>query len=290
MQRFYEQWLELDEVSHAERSPSLFPELTPSLREAMLEETRRYLDDAIWEADAGLQEVFTARHTFVDSELADLYGVSAPADGFSRVDLPAERLGLLTHPSLLMARSQSNQTSPVQRGIFVLERVLCVDLPPPPEGIDVNPPALDEEGAEPRTTRERWAQHSEDPACRGCHAQIDPVGFTMEAFDPIGRFRTEEGGRPIDTVGGIPSLDIEDGAVADAAELGQTVAALPETGDCFARQWLRFGLGRLERDGDAGDVEALANALDEGGIRQMLISLIDTAAFRHRVVDEEVER
>jgi hypothetical protein len=112
----------------------------------------------------------------------------------------------------------------------------------------------------------------------------------MEAFDPIGRFRTEESGRPIDTLGGIPSLDIEDGAIADAAELGHTVAALPETRDCFARQWMRFGLGRLERDSDAGDMEALAATLGEGSIRQTLLALIDTAAFRHRVVDEEVER
>jgi hypothetical protein len=291
VERFYAQWLELDDVLHAERSPTLFPELTPALREAMLEETRRFLDDGIWEADASLEDVLTAQHTFVDAELADLYGVTAPADGFERIDLPAERLGLLTLPALLMARSQSNQTSPVQRGVFVLEQMLCIDLPTPPEGVDVNPPALDEEGTStPRTTRERWAQHSADPTCRSCHAQIDPVGFTMEAFDPIGRFRTEESGRPIDTLGGIPSLDIEDGAIADAAELGHTVAALPETRDCFARQWMRFGLGRLERDSDAGDMEALAATLGEGSIRQTLLALIDTAAFRHRVVDEEVER
>ena len=290
VRRFYTQWLELDEVLHAERSPVLFPELTAAMRQAMLAETERFLDDAIWERGAGLDEVLTAEHTFVTDELAGLYGMEAAGDGLAAVDLPPERRGLLTQASLLMARSQSNQTSPVQRGAFVLERLLCVELPLPPEDLEVVPPSLDEDGAEPRTTRERWAQHSSDPACRGCHSQIDPVGFTFESFDPIGRFRTEEAGRPVDTTGGIPSIDVPDGSLGDATDLAAALAESPRAADCLTRQWMRFGLGRLERDTDAGDVEQLAGTLQEEGIRAMLLALVDTAAFRHRIVEDEVSR
>jgi hypothetical protein len=268
----------------------MFPELTPTLRESMLDETERFLDDAIWEGVADLGDVLTADYSFVDAPLSALYEIDGGATDAIRVTLPPERRGLLTHASLLMARSQSNQTSPVRRGAFLLERFLCVELPLPPEELAVVPPALDEEGAPPRTTRERWAQHSEDAACRSCHEQIDPVGFTFEAFDPIGRYRVEESGRPIDTAGGIPTVGVPDGDVRDATDLAFTLAAAPETRDCFARQWMRFGLGRLERDTDAGDVRALADSLDDGGIRAMLVALVDTAAFRHRVVEEEVSR
>jgi len=224
----------------------------------------------------------------VTDELAGLYEMEGSGDGLTAVTLPPERLGLLTQASLLMARSQSNQTSPVQRGAFVLERLLCVELPLPPEDLEVVPPSLDEEGAEPRTTRDRWAQHSSDPTCRGCHSQIDPVGFTFESFDPIGRFRTEEAGQPIDTTGGIPSIEVPDGSLADATDLARALAVSPRATDCLTRQWMRFGLGRLERDTDAGDVEQLAEVLTEDGIRAMLLALVDTAAFRHRIVEEEV--
>lgn len=291
VRRFYGQWLELDGIDRLTRSADQFPELTSEVRAAMAGEARAFLDDAIWESGLDLAGVLTARHSFVSAPLATIYGIDAPGDAFARVVLPPERRGLLTQPGILAVHSQSNQTSPVQRGVFVLERILCVDLPPPPEAAAAVPPSLDAPDAPaPRTTRERWAAHSADPACASCHRQIDPVGFTFEAFDAIGRHRTEELDQPIDTRGGIPSHGYDDGSIANAAELVETLAALPEAGECLARQWLRFGLGRLERDTDASALQSLGASLEADGIRAMLLSIVDTDAFRHRVVLEEVTR
>jgi hypothetical protein len=282
VRRFYREWLELDAVETLVRPPADFPEFTPALRASMLEETHRFLDDAIWQSGATLADVLGARHSFLDENLAALYGTSA--SGFERTDLPPERRGLLTQASLLAARSQSNQTSPVQRGVFVLERILCAELPSPPPSLMITPPAVTEE---PRTTRDRWAAHSADASCRTCHAAIDPVGFAFEGFDPIGRYRTEERGMPVDTRGGVPLLEIEDGSIAGAAELADTIAARPEARACLARQWLRFGLGRLERDVDRESVDAIAAVESESGLRAMLVALARTDTFRHRIVMEE---
>jgi hypothetical protein len=284
VRRFYREWLELEAVQTLTRPATDFPDFTPALRASMLEETERFLDDAIWQSGATLEDVLGARHSFVDENLATLYGTSGSA--FERVELPPERRGLLTQASLLAARSQSNQTSPVQRGVFVLERILCAELPSPPPSLMITPPAVTEE---PRTTRDRWAAHSAEASCRTCHAAIDPVGFAFEGFDPIGRYRTEERGMPVDTRGGVPLLDIEDGALADAAELAETIAARPEARAraCLARQWLRFGLGRLERDVDRESVDAVAAVESERGLRAMLVALAGTDTFRHRIVMEE---
>ena len=291
VQRFTRQWLELDEVALITRPAELFPEFTPALRDAMVEETRLFLEDTIWESGGGVRELLTSRRSVVTPELASIYGVATTAEGPARIELPAERRGLLTQPGILAAHSQSNQTSPVQRGVFVLERLLCVDLPPPPDSVPIVPPSVeDTDPSMPRTTRERWAAHSDEPACAGCHTQIDPVGFTFEAFDGIGRHRTEERGLPIDTVGGVPTHGLADGSIAGAAAMAEALADLPETADCLARQWLRFGLGRLERDTDAAALEVLGESLETDGILAMLVALVDTDAFRHRVVLEEVSR
>jgi hypothetical protein len=284
VRRFYEEWLELEAVATLTRPASDFPDFSPALRSSMLEETRLFLDASIWQDGATFASVLNARESFVDANLAPLYRVEAPPS-FARTALPPERRGLLTHASLLAARSQANQSSPVQRGVFVLRRILCAELPSVPPGLMVTPPAV--ETATPTTTRERWAAHSNEPTCRTCHASIDPVGFAFEGFDPIGRHRTDEQGMPIDTRGGVPLLDIEDGSLADAAELAEAIAARPETARCLARQWLRFGLGRLERDDDRESVDAMASIEEERGMRAMLIALVDTDTFRHRIVMEE---
>ena len=108
----------------------------------------------------------------------------------------------------------------------------------------------------------------------------------MEGFDAIGQFRTEENGRPVDTSGGLPSAGVADGTLDGAADLSRAIADAPQTASCFARQWFRFGLGRLEENGDAGDAELLATiarAGAESSLREALLALVESDAFRYRV-------
>ena len=191
--------------------------------------------------------------------LARLYGVPAPAgDGLRPVDLPAgERAGLLTQAGLLSVHALPDQSSPVHRGKMVREQILCDQMPPQPPNLMVTPPEVDPR----RPTRERFAQHAEDPACSGCHRLMDPIGFGFEAYDGIGRFRASDGGRPVDASGEIVDTRDADGPFRGARELAERLAGSRDVRDCAATQWYRFAFGRLEGPGDACSLRALQDRL-----------------------------
>jgi hypothetical protein len=282
VQRFFSQLLWLYKVVDLDRDATLFPVYSPDVAAGMLAETERFLYELLYVEDASLATLLSADYSWPDPRSAVLYGLPTPATQ-ERTQLPEERAGILTQPSVLAVTSTFDTTSPVARGVFVLEHVLCEELPPPPPGVMINPPPPDPSA----TTRERWEQHSSDPTCAGCHAQIDPIGFTFEEFDAIGQHRTEENGLPIDSVGGAPALDIDDGSLGGAAELARAVAESPEAVSCFAKQWLRFTLGRLETDYDTDSLATVEEALAAGSLKDALVSITATSAFTYRY--EEVQ-
>nr|MDQ3036993.1 DUF1588 domain-containing protein [Myxococcota bacterium] len=276
--RFFEQWLGIDRLPEVNRDPALYPEWNDDLRRAMREDSSRWFGAMVFRERAGLEELYTARRAWPDALVADVYGVPA-ADALGVVELPAERAGLLTLPALLAAHAKPYETSPVQRGVFVIERLLCQHMPAPPAELDIVPPVFDPTA----TTRQRWERHSSDPACASCHQLIDPVGFAMEDFDAVGRHRTTEAEQPIDARGGLPALGIADGSLEGTRELAEAIGASELAADCFARQWVRFGLGRLESDGDRDALAAVRSGLDASALDAM-VALTGTYAFTHRVV------
>ncbi|MDQ3035721.1 MAG: DUF1592 domain-containing protein [Myxococcota bacterium] len=283
---FYEQWLNLHALESLTKDTTLYPEFGSDVRDAMLEETRTFMDQMIWEQDADMTALLTAPRTWLPPALAPIYGMTAPSET-TDVALPAERLGLLTHASLLAINAQPNRHSPVLRGTFILRRVLCMELAPPPDDVDFAGP----ERSTAATTRERFVEHQSEPRCAGCHQVIDPIGFPFESFDSIGRFRTHEDGVPVDTTGGGPALGMEPDQIDGAVELAQALGDSELPGQCLARQWLRFGLGRAESTHDAATLDALEDSLASDGIRAMLVRLATTESFLNRVVDaEEVGR
>ncbi len=169
------------------------------LRDSMKKETEM-LFEHIARSDADLVELVTANYTFVDRPLADYYGIKGhTGGGFERIELTPEsrRGGILTHGSFLISTSNPNRTSPVKRGLFVLENLLAAEPPPPPP----DTPSLDEAtsaaGEEPKTVREQLAFHRESKACASCHKHFDPIGLVLENYDLIGRWRDHEKGVPI---------------------------------------------------------------------------------------------
>lgn len=277
VQRFFSQLLWLYKVPDLDRDPTLFPTYSEDVAAGMLAETERFVHELVFVQDATLSTLLSADYSWPDPRSAALYGITPPSEQV-RTDLPAERAGILTQPSVLAVTSTFDTTSPVGRGVFVLEHVLCQELPPPPPGVMISPPPPDPNA----TTRERWEQHSADPSCAGCHSLIDPIGFTFEEFDAIGQHRTQENGRPVDPTGGVPAIGAPDGSFVGAAELARAVAESPEAVSCFARQWLRFSLGRLETAGDADSLAAVEAALAAGSLHEALVSLSTTSAFTHR--------
>ena len=154
----------------------------------MTEESRRFIGDLVWN-DRNFMEAFTAKYSFINSDLAAVYKTSPPARDYQRVEFPleAERAGLLGQALFLTLSSKPDETAPTGRGLFIREQFLCQQVPPPPPGVDTNLPPVEE--SKPVTNRERLAMHAGNKMCAGCHNLIDPIGFGFEKFDAIGMRR-----------------------------------------------------------------------------------------------------
>lgn len=278
---FHRQWLNLDALSRVALDAAAFPELDAGLRESYRGSLEAYLDWAFWE-EQSIDRMLDADRVYVDARLASLLDLPTPTAGFAPVSDP-DRRGLLTQPGLLASTSHGSGHAPILRGVTVLRRVLCYDIPPPPPSI----PGLENVPAgEARTTREHIENsHSGNPACASCHTRIDGAGFVFEHYDALGRHRTTENGLPVDARGNVPVGDLEGTDVSDALELADVVAGSRELRYCYANQWYRFAFGHLpERSADACEVTTLANALGRAGgdPRALVLAIVESTSFRNR--------
>jgi hypothetical protein len=199
------QWLETRNLDSLQPDPAKFPEFNNELRHDMQQETRLFFQ-SILRGDAPISEFLSANYTFLNQRLAALYGIpNVEGAQFRRVDLPPDshRGGILTQASVLTVSSYPARTSPVIRGKWILQNLLDSPPPPPPPNV----PNLDETAlGATATMRERLEQHRANPACKGCHARMDPLGFSLENYDAIGRWRTHDGDAPIDAGDGPDAL------------------------------------------------------------------------------------
>ena len=261
------QWLYLRNMPLVTPDPQAFPEFDTNLREAMAREMTLFLDSQIRE-DRSVLDLLTADYTFVNERLADHYGMpSIYGNHFRRVELSgpqAVRRGLLGKGSLLTVTSYAHRTSPVLRGKWLLENILGTPPPPPPPDV----PALeenDEAGVAPRSVRDRLEQHRANPVCASCHRIMDPLGFALENFDGVGRWRAAgEDGTPIDASG-----TLTDGTAVDGpATLRQ---ALHGRGENFvttvAEKLLTYAIGRGVESFDGPAVRSIVDAAAGEGYR-----------------------
>ncbi|HYR85765.1 MAG TPA: DUF1592 domain-containing protein [Terriglobia bacterium] len=202
---FAAQWLYLRDIEAKQPDEVLFPNFDETLRSAFRRETELFLDSILRE-NRSVLELLTANYTFVNERLAHHYSIpNVQGSWFRRVTLPDDsvRGGLLGQGSILTVTSYATRTSPVLRGKWVLENLLASPPPPPPADV----PALKTEGAEPGkmlTMRDAMVQHRANPVCAGCHARMDPIGFAMENFDALGKWRDRDSGNRIDASGVLP--------------------------------------------------------------------------------------
>jgi hypothetical protein len=204
VQNFFGQWLSLRDLKNVSPDPAAYPDFDDSLRDAFLRETLMFLGSQLRE-DHGVPELLTANYSFLNERLARFYGIRGVyGSHFRRVTLTdPSRAGLLGHGSILTVTSYSTRTSPVVRGKWLLTNILGAPPPPPPPDV----PALKENGeggAPPSTVRARMEQHRSNPVCASCHARMDPMGFALENFSAIGKWRTTEVGAPVDASGAFP--------------------------------------------------------------------------------------
>ena len=240
VQNFAAQWLYLRNVQFAAPDVNAFPMFDDNLRQAFQRETELFVASQLSE-DRSVVNLLTADYTFLNERLARHYGIpNVYGSHFRRVTLPdPTRRGLLGHGSILMVTSYSTRTSPVVRGKWLLENILGAPPPAPPPDVPELPG--EEEGGKALSMRERMERHRANPACASCHAQMDPLGFALENFDAVGRWRTSEGDTRIDASGALPDGTTFDGPT----ELRQLLASRR---DDFVRtvieKMLVYALGR----------------------------------------------
>lgn len=286
LDNFAAQWLGLRAVAQVEPDRQAFPEFDAVLASAFHTETRLFVGSLIRE-NRSVLDLLRANYTYLDERLAGHYGVPGiTGPGFRRVTLDGntERGGLLTHGSILLLTSHSTRTSPVLRGKWILDNLLNSPPPAPP----ANVPTLDESPANGRklTAREQVERHRANPACTSCHARIDPLGFALENYDVIGRWRIRDEGGEIDASGSLPggAKFAGPGGLKNML-LGRSTEVVQAT----VERLLTYATGRELDARDQPTVRDIMRQTEAGGYRfqDLILAIVSSVPFEMR---QTVER
>ena len=278
---FAEQWLYLRNLNSMTPDMRLYPDFDDNLRQSFRQETELFFE-SIMREDRSVLDLLRANYSFVNERLAKHYGIpNIYGSRFRRVtfDKDAMRGGLLRQGSVLTVTSYATRTSPVIRGKWILENLLGVVPPPPPPFV----PALKEsqDAGKLLTMRQRLAQHRDNPACSSCHKLMDPVGFSLENFDAVGRWRTIDAATVIDAAGGLP-----DGSkFAGVTGLEQAILARPDIfAATFTEKLLTYALGRGVEPTDAAAVRQIVRAAEPQDYRfsSFILQIVNSTPFQMR--------
>ncbi len=276
---FAGQWLQLRRFLAATPDPGIYPKFNQELRRAMLRETEMFFENLIKE-DRSILDFIDADYSFINETLAKHYGMAQiKGKDFRKVKLPPERGGVLTHGSILTLTSNPTRTSPVNRGVYILDNILGTPPPPPPPDV----PELPAAGAELKgTLRQRMEQHRTNALCASCHQRMDPLGFAFENFDGIGAFRTREGKFPIDSSGTLPGGQNFKGP----KELRQ-ILKTTRAGDfrrCFTEKMLTYALGRGLEPYDKCAVDDISAAVsrNQDCFSSVVLAIVNSEPFQKR--------
>lgn len=242
LRSFLMQWLRVDEAPDLSKDEKLFPEFDKVVAADLRSSLEIMLDDIVWSESSDFRRLLNEDAIYLNSRLAKLYGAELPGDlpaetDFARVPLnPEQRAGVISHPYLLAGFAYTSNSSPIHRGVFISRSLLGRTLRPPPEAVAPLAPDL-HAGL---TTRERVALQTKAEACNACHKMINPLGFTLENFDAIGRFRAEEKGKAIDSTGSYLTRTGQQQQFKNARELAVYLAASDETHTAFVEQLFHY--------------------------------------------------
>jgi hypothetical protein len=283
---FHRQWLDFDRLMTEDKDPGMFPAWNDGLQAAMREESDRFVAHVFGDEGTGsVKELLTSNVSFVNGELADLYGVDVSGSGWQQVSLPSnERAGILTRANFLASRAHSTNGSPPLRGVAVLDKLLCSRPPPPPPTVNTSLSPSDAAG--PVTNRQLFEARTGVSACQGCHKSINGIGYGLEAFDSIGRFRSTDNGLPVDASGELISSINSDGPYNGGVELSKKLGDSDQVERCAVTNMYRYAMAREEKSNDSCKLDALNATMKASGgdIRELIVSIATSREFTHRKV------
>ena len=286
---FAGQWLFLRNMRSVKPDPIAFPEFDGNLREAFSRETELWFESQVRE-DRSVLDVLTSDYTFVNERLARHYGIpGVHGNHFRRVTLPDDtRRGILGQGSVLTATSYANRTSPVKRGVWVLENLLGAPPPPPPAdvpGLEDSESVADPSDPEsrPRSVRERMERHRTDPVCASCHVRMDPLGFALEAFDAVGGYRE----LPVEQTSGTLPSGRELTGPASVREM--LLANREDFVGTVTEKLLTYALGRGVEYYDHPSIRRIVDAAEPDGYRwsSLVVGIVESTPFQMRKAREQ---
>lgn len=287
VRRFLENWIRLPDLDNTVKDATLYPQWTrTTLRASMKAQASTFFDDLLTNQGGTLSALLTSSTVFVNKDLGSYYGTTGGDAFTSARGAPGATAGVLTLPAFLALMAKPSESSPIYRGKFVREQMLCQLLPAPPANIP-KPPNV----TAGVSTRERLRQHEADASCSACHQLMDPIGFGFESYDALGKYRTTDGSTEVDTSGELIGTGEIDGKFAGVAELGQKLSQSETVRQCMARQWFRFALARFEQPIiDDCSMKGLLDAFEAAGsdLNTLPKAIVASDAFQYRhPVDSE---
>ncbi|MEZ4222384.1 MAG: DUF1592 domain-containing protein [Polyangiaceae bacterium] len=277
IQRFHAMWIGYEQSG---KGGALAP--------AMRAETDQLIARVVFEQKAPWRELFSAQETYLTSELAEHYGLAQPSDPAGAwVDYgDSGRRGLLSHASFLGVGVEGEDTSPTLRGVTVLDRLLCEDVPPPPSNVVINPLPPAGSGA---CKKQRFEAHAQ-PGCNACHDRTDPIGFGLEQYGMLGEKRDHEPGAPECTIDGEGAL-LDEGTFNGPGQLSQLIADSDKAANCRVTQLYRFATGRAKLDAtDVAFVDrSAASAGKNASLTDLILAIVGSPEFRQRREDAATE-
>jgi hypothetical protein len=288
---FAEQWLYVRDIDAKKPDELLFPDFDETLRDSFRRETDLFLDSVLLQGNRSVLDLMTANYSFVNERLAKHYGIpNVEGTYFRRVTFPPDspRGGLLGQGSILTLTSYATRTSPVLRGKWILENILSSPPPPPPPNI----PALKTEASDtgkPLTMRQAMELHRVNPVCASCHARMDPIGFAMDNFDAVGRWRDADAGQAIDASGLLPDGTKFTGMV----ELKKALLRHPEEFlETVTEKLLMYGISRNVQYYDEPAVRGIVRqaAASNYSFASLVLGVVKSAPFQMRKSQEEAPK
>ncbi|MEO5731175.1 MAG: DUF1592 domain-containing protein [Byssovorax sp.] len=284
---FHSQWLRFSAMSALTKDATLFPSFTGATAAAMRASTDQYVD-SIFFGEGTLTALLTDTHAWVNDELAPIYGVPAPGgDTLKLVSVdPQQRAGILTSAGLMAGFAHQTADSPVLRGVWVLDRFMCNEPPPPPKNVNTTLPAADT--GKPMTTRDQFATQHEAGVCAGCHHTIDGIGFGFESYDATGAWRTKDNDLPIDSSGWFTDGNGDlSGTFDGAVDLGHKLAASRTVHACVASSWMRYALGVDHKGIDQKGLAPVLDAFEKSQLKlpELVVAITKSDAFRTRPIE-----
>ncbi len=284
LREFLLTWLKVEHVPDVSKDSERFPEFNAVLANDLRTSLELFLDEIIRSDEADFLQLLLADSVYFNGRLAKFYeakmGETEPTDDapFQKIELePEQRAGVLSHPYLMAEFAYTGSSSPIHRGIFIARSVLGRSLRPPPEAVAPLAPHLRPD----LTTRERVALQTQPESCQSCHAMINPLGFTLEHFDAVGRFRKEENGKPVDAAGAYRTRNGDLVKFAGLNDLAKFLADSPETHSAFVEQLFHFLVKQPIRAFGSNTRETLRASFvkDNFNIHRLMVEIIATSAF-----------